>query len=296
MEVQLAHGEIVKMSLAEMGTCIGSGKKRVWVREIRRLTESGHQTSIIGTVFETPMTELAPKMFARWCQENFFGYMKQHFMFDALTEYGTEPFSGTEKVVNPAWRELEKKRGSMATTLRYRRARFAEMSLNQEEEDSKKILEWERRKAELHEEIEYYEKTIAEIKEQKKRTDKHLTWAELPEEHQFSRLSTSRKCLADTIKMIAYRAETAMVNFLVDPPRISTTDARMILRNLFNNEANIIPDVDAGTLRVVIHGAANPATNRALFALLEQLNQTETIYPGTNLTMIFESAVSKIKT
>ena len=95
--------------------------------------------------------------------------------------------------------------------------------------------------------------------------------------------------------MIAYRAETAMANLVVDGPRISMTDARMILRNLFNNEANIIPDVDAGTLRVVIHGAANPATDRALFALLEQLNQTETIYPGTNLTMIFESAVSKIK-
>ena len=293
-EVQLAHGEIVKMSLAEMGTCIGSGKKGCWVREIRRLTESGHQTSIIGTVFEPPMTELAPKMFARWCQENFFGYMKQHFMFDALTEYGTEPFSGTEKVVNPAWRELEKKRGSMTTKLRYRRARFAEMSLNPEE-DNKQFLKWEQRKAELHEEIEYFEKTIAEIKEQKKQTDKHLTWAELPQEQQFNRLSTSRKNLADTIKMIAYRAETAMANLVVEGPRISMTDARMILRNLFNNEANIIPDIDAATLRVVIHGAANPATDRILLELLEQLNQTETIYPGTNLKMIFESAVSKIK-
>ena len=95
--------------------------------------------------------------------------------------------------------------------------------------------------------------------------------------------------------MIAYRAETAMANLVVDRPRTSMTDARMILRNLFNNEANIIPDIDAATLRVVIHGAANPATDRILLELLEQLNQTETIYPGTNLKMIFESAVSKIK-
>ena len=73
------------------------------------------------------------------------------------------------------------------------------------------------------------------------------------------------------------------------------TEARAILRNLFNNEADIIPDADAGTLCAVIHGAANPVTDRTLLDLLELLNQTETIYPGTNLTMIFESATSKIK-
>lgn len=296
-EVRLARGEAVRMRLAEMGTLIGSGKKRCWVREIRRLTESGHQTSIIGTVFEPPMEELAPRMFARWCQENFFGYMKQHFMIDALAEYGTEPFSGTEKVVNPAWRELEKNRNSMNTKLCRMRARFAEISLkypDENHESHEKFLEWERRKAELHEEIEYHEKEIAEIKEQKKRTSRYVTWAELPEEHRFNRLSTSRKCLADTIKMIAYRAETAMGNLLADAPGVSMTDARMILRNLFNNEADIIPDYEAGTLRVVVHGAANPAADRAIIELLEQLNQTETIYPGTSLTLIFESAASKI--
>ncbi|NMA40917.1 MAG: hypothetical protein GX937_12165, partial [Lentisphaerae bacterium] len=60
-------------------------------------------------------------------------------------------------------------------------------------------------------------------------------------------------------------------------------------------EADITPDAKAETLRVVIHGAATPAADRVLFALLELLNQTETIYPGTNLKMIFESAAGKIK-
>ena len=294
-EVQLAHGEIVKMRLAEMGTLIGSGKKKCWVREVRKLTESGHQTSIIGTVFEPSMAELAPRMFARWCQENFFGYMMQHFMIDALAEYGTEPFSGTEKVVNPAWRELESKHRSMAAKLCRMRARFAEMSLKYPDGNREKTLECERRMAELHEEIECYEKAIADIKEQKKQTSRHVTWAELPEKERFPRLTTSRKRLSDTIKMIAYRAETAMANLLVGASEISMTEARRLLRNLFGNEADIIPDAKAETLRVVIHGAATPAADRVLFTLLERLNQTETIYPGTNLKMIFEAAAGKIK-
>jgi len=37
----------------------------------------------------------------------------------------------------------------------------------------------------------------------------HLEWKDHPEESKFERLSPSRKRLLDTVKMIAYRAETA---------------------------------------------------------------------------------------
>jgi len=39
------------MKLAERGTMIGSGKDKLWVREIRKLTKSGHQTSIVSTAY-----------------------------------------------------------------------------------------------------------------------------------------------------------------------------------------------------------------------------------------------------
>ena len=46
-------------------------------------------------------------MFARWCQENFFQYMKKHYGLDRMIEYGTAPLPDTTKVVNPAWRKLD---------------------------------------------------------------------------------------------------------------------------------------------------------------------------------------------
>lgn len=290
-EVVLVHGEVVKMRLAEMGSCVGSGKHSCWMREIRKLTESGHQTAIIGTVFKPSPVALAPQMFARWCQENFFAYMKQHFMIDVLTEYGAEPFHGTEKVVNPAWRNLERQRGSLATKLRYRRAKFAELSLNATGQDVNKHLKWENSKAELLDEIQQYEKELENIKAEKRKIPQHVTWNQLPEQDRFNRLTTSRKRLADTVKMIAYRAETAMAN-LLQSPTVSNAEARSILRSLFNNEADVIPGKDGETLRIIVHGAPNPAANRAIFSLIEKLNQTQTDYPGTNLRMVFESAVS----
>jgi hypothetical protein len=49
--VQLVTGEIVEMDLAERGTWLGN---KLWLREIRKLTESGHQTAIITTNFRLP--------------------------------------------------------------------------------------------------------------------------------------------------------------------------------------------------------------------------------------------------
>jgi hypothetical protein len=106
-DVSLVNGEIVEMRLAEDGTWVASQDDGMRMREIRRLTESGHQTSIICTVFKPPMEKVAPQMSARWCQENFFRHMMEHFAIDLLAEYDTEPFHGTEKVVNPAWRDSD---------------------------------------------------------------------------------------------------------------------------------------------------------------------------------------------
>src|ERR1035441_654342 len=51
--VELAGGETVTMQLAERGTQLSN---KLWLREIRKLTESGHQTSILTTNFQVPMT------------------------------------------------------------------------------------------------------------------------------------------------------------------------------------------------------------------------------------------------
>ena len=69
----MPNGETVTMRLAERESLIGSGKNSLRVREVRKLTESGHQTSLISTCYELPHTLLASRLFSRWCQANFLG-------------------------------------------------------------------------------------------------------------------------------------------------------------------------------------------------------------------------------
>ncbi len=289
--VPMPGGEIVQMLLAERGSLVGSGKQSYWMREVRKLTETGHQTSIISTAYDLSHTVLAARMFSRWCQENFFRYMMQHFAIDLLQEYGTEEFSGTEKVVNPAWRELDRQRNSLNNKLRHRRAKFGQLVHHAEpKQNEKKYNRWLKKKSELLEEIEHLEHQLAEVKAKIKQTQKHIFWSDLPDEDKFYRLVPSRKRLTDTIRMIAYRAETAMAGLLVGET-IDMPDARTLLQDLYKTEADILPEPDKSRLRIRIHGASRPAANKVWKKLFEKLNESETKYPGTDLCLFYELGV-----
>jgi hypothetical protein len=91
----------------------------------------------------------AVALFSRWCQENFFQSMMEHFAIDALSEYRTEEIPETNRpVVNPAWRELDRPSRSIKGKLTQRQARFAALTL-QSEADEAKAAEWEKQKSDL---------------------------------------------------------------------------------------------------------------------------------------------------
>jgi len=289
--VTMPGGEIVQMMLAERGSLVGSGKQSYWMREVRKLTETGHQTSIISTAYDLSHATLAARMFSRWCQENFFRYMMQHFAIDLLQEYGTEDFSGTEKVVNPAWRELDRQRNSLNNKLRHRRAKFGQLTHHAEvKQNEKKYNRWLEKKSDLLEEIEHFEHQLVEVKAKIKQIQKHMLWSDLPDEDKFYRLVPSRKRLMDTVRMIAYRAETAMAGLLVDD-KVDMPAARTLLQDLYKTEADILPEPDKGRLRLRIHGASRPAVNKVWKKLFEKLNESETKYPGTDLCLFYELGV-----
>ena len=286
-KVPMPSGEVIEMKLCEMGSRIGSGKNGVWIREVRKLTKSGHQTSLISTGFEVPHTQLAAQMFSRWSQENFFGYMLQHFDIDSVLEYGVTEFPDTETVINPEWRELNRFRNSLQNKLRYRQARFAELTMHPETEDNgPRYRKWLNRKAELLEEVQNYENELETAKRKIKGIKKHITWGDLAEKDKFLRLLPGRKRLMDTIRMIAYRAETAMVG-LLRGPTVDSPQARRLLQDLFVTEADIFPDPEDKKLHIHVHSASRPAANRALSKLFGELNNAEVIYPGTEFQLVY---------
>jgi hypothetical protein len=289
IETTLPGGERVSLKLAERGAWIGDKKNGLWVREVRKLTTSAHQVSLISTAYGESAQENAVRLFSRWSQENFFHYMMQHFAIDLLNEYGTEEIPETKRpVVNPRWRELDRQKRSVKSKLTHRQARFAALTMHPESDDSA-LAKWEKHKADLVEEIEHLEHELRGIDNQLKTTSSHLDWDKLPEDQKFQRLAPSRKQLVDVVKMIAYRAETALAS-IVREVVARTDDARSLLRDLFCSEADLTPDLDKHVLGVQVHPMSNPRANRAIAQLLEHLNAAEFKYPGTSLQLVYSIA------
>jgi hypothetical protein len=282
-EVQLVNGQTVKMKLAEKRVFLA---KKVWVREIRKLTDRGHQTAIISTHERAEQTLLAARLFARWCQENFLRYMRQHYGLDRLIEYDTEPIPDTTPVVNPAWRSLDSQVRSANAQLHRQLAEFAQMQINEMLEPAKMEI-YQCKKAQLLQDIQLLQKQIQQAKDQRKQTPHHIQIAQLPPDTRFTRLATEKKHFIDTLKLIAYRAETTMAQCLSES-LARTDDTRSLLRQVYGLEADLLPDRQTKTLRVAIHHCATAAQDTALCALCEELNQTQTIFPGTDLRLIYQ--------
>ena len=281
-EIPLPSGQRTTIRLAERGTQLSNG---LWVREFRKLTESGHQTAFLSTDYHGSAAVLAPAMFSRWSQENFFRYMRQSYNLDGLVDYGVADIPETTMVVNPAYRELDGQVRKAVGLLHRQRAEYG--AINLEEIEPRKVEVFAQRKSALRDSIAGLEAKVADLKARRKATKKHIAYGELPEAARFDRLSTQSKHLIDTIKMIAYRAETAMAQ-IIQQKMARHDDARSLLRGIYSTEVDILPDLQAKTLTIRLHPLANQSSDQAIRHLCDELNATETLFPGTELRLTYE--------
>lgn len=282
-QIRLPSGQPTTIQLAERGTRLSNG---LWVREFRKLTESGHQTAVLSTDYRTSGVVVTAAMFCRWSQENFFRYMRQSYHLDGLVDYGVSEIPETTMVVNPAHRALDGQVRKAVARLNRQRAEFGAINL-EDEIEPRKIETFAQRKSDLQDSIARLQTEVAELKAQRKATKKHVTHAELPEAARFDRLSTQSKHLIDTVKMIAYRAETAMAQIL-QQKMTRHNDARSQLRAIYNTEADILPDPQAKTLTIQLHPLANQSSDVAIRYLCDQLNAAETLFPGSDLRLVYK--------
>jgi hypothetical protein len=286
-QVSLVNGEQVTMELAERGVRLSND---LWVREVRQRSQSGAQSSILSTDYHSDLSRVAAAMFARWCQENFFRYMRQHYNLDRLAEYGVEAIPDTTRLINPAWRQLDSQIRKQNGLLSRQLVRFAQIQLPQELEPAQ-VEAYQLHKGQLQQAIEDRRHHIELLKTQRKALPKHIQIKELAEQDRFYQLRAEKKHFLDTIKLIAYRAETALAQLARDKMQ-RLDDARSLIRQLFRTEVDLIPDHQNKTLTVRLHPLTAEVHDEVVRHLCEELTSTETVFPGTDLRLIYQIAGS----
>jgi hypothetical protein len=292
-EVITPSGETEIMQLAERQTVLcgkkekGEQQKQVTVREIRKKSSSGHQTALITTNRILTMVKIALLMFARWGQENFFKYMVESFGIDNITSYCKNLIPDMSSVVNPQYRELDRQHKKITTLINNRKLKYAGISLQNKEMSKKEIERYAKKKSDMQLEIEDLEKQRAEIIVRKKSIEKKILFKDLDENQKFNTSVNERKFFLDTIKIIAYRAETALCN-IIKKQMASPQQARTLIRKLYSADADIELDTNNSVLIVKLHRTNHWADDRIMEYLCTQLNETETAFPATNLTCMFK--------
>lgn len=284
-EVVLVHGNKVEMRLAERTISL-NGAGPVAIREIRRLSDDGmHQTAILTTDQTTQTTVLAAHMFARWCQENFFKYASRELGIDALCGYELEEGDMKQSVVNPAWKQLDsalrKKRAELA------RARVDLASLTLKDNTPASVEAFLQVRAPLEQRLVELETERAHLLVQRKGTMHRIRFKDLPEQDRPMLIAPGRHQLINTIRIVAYRAETAMALQLREH-LARVEDARNVLKDLYTQDGDLLVDLQPRKMTVRIHHFTNRMTGTAIAALFDELNKTETVYPGTDLRIFYE--------
>ena len=266
------------VDLAEQPIVLRNG---LTVRQIRRRLATGRQVPMITTHPQMPLDQVAGAMFSRWSQENFFKYLREQFNLDSLPTHDLDPVDPDAQVVNPVRRALDKTIRRVRSRLAAARNRLAK-ALQEHNRNTATRLEADAKAVAAE---------LDELKQQRADTPSHVRAGDLPEQDKLDALPVGGRLFLDVVRMIAYRAETRMMAPVITAQG-KKPNARRLLRALLTSDANIIPEPAEGILRIQLLGLGSDAYDRMLAPLVEELNATRTIYPGTELRLVYELALA----
>jgi hypothetical protein len=258
------------------------------IREIRKRSDDGHQTSIITTMRKESMEMLAGKMFSRWSQENFFRYMVQDYDLDRIAEYGVETVDQDEDVVNPSYKILTYRIKKLREKAARLKAKLFTKIESDFENDIDKIPEHLERQSSVQETLTAYGNEIEQLCMERKATPYHVKVKDMPEGTRYNKLKTESKLFLNALRMICYRAETVVGNMLAPYYSKASEEIRMLVKEIIKSDADLIPDYENMQLRVRLHSLSTPRANIAVKQLCSTLNETDTQYPGTGLRIRYE--------
>lgn len=139
-------------------------------------------------------------------------------------------------------------------------------------------------------EIELLEAKKKKILAQRAQHPYKISIGEMPEHTRYNKLKTESKHLQNIIKIICYRAETAIANLLAANYRKSSNEIRALVKSIIFAKADLYPDYQTNTLTVRLNSLATPRDNLAVREIIQTLNDYEAVFPGTELKLVYKTA------
>jgi transposase-like protein len=254
--------------------------KSLSLRQIHRLAVGGIQIPILTSRTDLPAAEVCWRLSARWRQENYFKYAREHFALDGLDSYAAIADDPTRLVPNPA----KKQRRTAVETARVGLA-GAETGLSAAIDDAATRARRPGSGASaVVDPAATHTLTQARDQLQQAIAESRHTPSHLPLGHvrpDAALIDEERKLLTHAIRMAAYNAESTLARMIRPHYTRADHEARALLREAMTLSGDI--HITGDTMHLRLDPASAPRRSRALAALCDQLTATETIYPDTQL-------------
>ena len=254
------------------------------LRLVVRRSPGGHQTPILTNRTDLSAAQVAYRMAARWRQENYFKYAREHFALDALDSYADQPDDPTRMVPNPAKARAGDQVSAARAQLTAAQGGVADaidaagVRARQPGSGGKATVDPAAGQA-----LSAATTDLDAAQEASRQTPSHLPLGQVRPGSRL--LETETKLLTHAIRMSAYNTESALARLLRPHYARGDDEARALLREAFTLSGDL--QITGNTLHVRLDPASAPRRSTALAALCVELTDTATRYPGTDLTLAY---------
>ena len=242
------------------------------------------QMHILTTRTDLPAAEIRYRMGSRWRQENHYRYARMHFDLDSHDSYRTTDDDPTRMVPNPA-----KKLAHQHVEKARRAAHLAETASDNallaahSPQPGTSVLLTNAMINTINADVHAAQTTLDAAITAHQAIPARLPLAQLHPGQQV--LDTETKLIHHAIRIAAFNTAQSLARTITADTGYTRAEdeAHTLIRTALAGSGDIIPDRD--TLHIRLDPLPAPRHTAAINELCAALNDTNTIYPGTNLTL-----------
>ena len=286
------HGRTHTWELADtqVELDIADGPRKGEVFPMRQISlhdqARSRQMHILTTRTDLPAAEIRYRMGSRWRQENHYRYARMHFDLDSHDTYRAGDDDPTRMVPNPAkktsYHRVEKARRAVqhAETVADREL----LTISSPPPGTRTLLTNEMINN-INADVHTNQSTLNAALAAHQQIPARLPLAEVNPGQQV--LDTETKLIHHAIRIAAYNTAQTLARAILTHTGYTRADdeAHTLIRTALAGSGDIIPDHDNAILNIRLDPLPAPRHTAAIAELCQALNDTNTLYPGTNLTM-----------
>jgi prepilin-type processing-associated H-X9-DG protein len=286
------HGRTHTWALAdtEVTLDIGDGPRKGEMFAMRQIslhdTARTRQMHILTTRRDLPAAEIRYRMGSRWRQENHYRYARIHFDLDSHDTYRAADDDPTRMVPNPAkktaFQKVEKARRALYSA---ETTSDAELLAAHSPQPGTTVVLTNAMINIINTGVHTAHTALDAAVAAHQAIPARLPLAEVNPGQQV--LDTETKLIHHAIRIAAFNTMQTLARAIATDTGYARADdeAHTLIRTALAGSGDIIPDPATNTLHVHLDPLPAPRHTTAIAELCRVLNDTNTIYPGTTLTL-----------